>query len=132
MMKHLIWVVYLHTYVYGLDMLLHLLLLLLFSCTVLLISFLFLFLMFHIFLLNFAANTIWYLHSHVVCAKLSAYGFFIRLTPLIINILSRQTLNIISCWSEYFCYSVQNYKFFYTPQHSWGFTLNSIKKINHF
>src|SRR5690625_5129308 len=49
------------------------------------------------FLLYFSANTIWYLHSHVVCAKLSVYGLFIRPTPLIINILSRQTFNIISC-----------------------------------
>ena len=26
-----------------------------------------------------------------------------------------------------FCYFVQNYKFYYTPQHSWGFTF----KVNH-
>ena len=37
----------------------------------------------------------WYLHSYVVCAKLFVYGLFTRPTPFMINIFSRQTLNII-------------------------------------
>lgn len=74
------------------------------------------------FLLNFGANTIWYLHPHVVCAKLSAYGFSIHPTSFHDYILSRQTLNIISCRSRIFCYSVQNYKFYYTSQLCWGYS----------
>jgi len=40
-----------------------------------------------------------------------------------INIFSRQTLNIIPCLGWAFCYPAQNYKFYYTPQHSWGFII---------
>ena len=67
------------------------------------------------FLLNLGANTIWYLHFQVVCAKPSVYGLFIRFTPFMIYILSHQTLNIISYLSGNFCYFVQNYKFSISP-----------------
>ena len=70
----------------------------------------------------------WYLHSYVVCAKLFVYGLFTRPTPFMINIFSRQTLNIIPCFEWDFCYPMQNYKFYYTPQHSWGFTIKVNKK----
>ena len=45
-----------------------------------------------------------------MCAKLSVYGFFIRPTPLIINILSRQTFNVVSCLGLYFFYFAKRYK----------------------
>ena len=74
----------------------------------------------------------WYLHSYVVCAKLFVYGLFTRPTPFMINIFSRQTLNIIPCFEWDFYYPMQNYKFYYTPQHSWGFIIKVNKNLRTF
>ena len=117
-------VVCLHTYVHDLDMLLHLLFLLLFFCIIL--SILLLFLVFNLpyisFLLNFGANTIWYLHSHLVCAKLSAYGLFIRPTLLSFLIFKPSNFKYYTMLRVgIFCPSLQNYKFFVSPSITGGF-----------
>ena len=132
MMIYIVLVVCSHTCVYDLGMPRHLLFLLLFSYIILLISFLSLVLTFHIFLFFYIwANTIWYLHSQVVCAKLSVYGLFIRPTPLIINILSRQTFNIISCLEWVFLLLYSTLKAFRYHGYNPWFTLE-VKKDRFF
>lgn len=79
------------------------------------------------FLLNFDANTIWYLHSHVMCDRLSVYGLFIRPTPLIFNILKPSNFKYYIMFEWNFCYSVQNFKFFDSPSIAGGSLLKLFK-----
>ena len=70
--------------------------------------------------LAISANTMWYLHFHVVCAKLSVYGLFIRPTPLIFNIFKPSNLKYYIMFEWDFCYPVQNYKFSESPSIAGG------------
>ena len=90
---HYTLVVYLLTYVYGLDIILLLLFPLLFVHIIALILLLYLFLIspYICILLYFGANTRWYLQFHLLCAKLllsfmtkSSFCFYLRLATTFI------------------------------------------------